>query len=243
MREQFERTALVLGQDAMDRLCRSSVLVFGIGGVGGHVVEALARSGVGAIALVDNDSVDITNLNRQIMALHSTVGQPKVDVARQRVLDINPDCKVTTYRMFYLPETADQIDLKGYDYVVDCIDTVTAKLDLIERCKALGVPVISSMGTGNKVDPTKLKVADISKTSVCPLARVMRTELRKRGINHLKCVFSTELPAQQKGEVPNQRAGRHSPGSTAFVPSVAGLVLASEVIRDLSGFGGSDVQV
>ncbi len=230
MPEQLSRTALLLGDDALRRLASSRVLVFGLGGVGGYVVEALARTGVGTLGIVDNDVVSLSNINRQIYALHSTVGRKKTEVARERILDINPSCIVRTYDMFYLPETADQIDLSEYDYVVDCIDTIAAKIELVLRCRAIGVPLISSMGTGNKLDPSKLKVADISKTSVCPLARVMRQELRKRGVYHLKCIFSTEEP----GTNVVQDGSRHAPGSIAFVPSVAGLTIAGEVIKDLT---------
>ena len=229
MSEEFSRSALVLGDDSMKKLSSSRVIVFGLGGVGGYVVEALARTGVGKLDLVDNDEVSLSNLNRQIYALHSTVGKDKVDVAADRVLDINPDCVVTKHKIFYLPETADQINLSDYDYIVDCIDTVSAKLELVMRAKEANVPIISSMGTGNKLDPSKLKIADISKTSVCPLARVMRQELRKRGIYHLKCVFSIEEPAT----VSIESGSRHVPGSVAFVPSVAGLMLSGEVIKDL----------
>lgn len=227
--EQFSRTALLLGDAAVEKLAASRVIVFGLGGVGGYAVEALARTGVGHLDLVDNDVISLSNLNRQLYALHSTVGMSKVDAAIQRILDINPACVVTGHKMFYLPETADSIDLSAYDYIVDCIDTITAKIELIVRAQAIGVPVISSMGTGNKLDSSKLQVADISKTSVCPLARVMRTELRKRGLQHLKCVFSTEEPVNAVV----QDGSRHAPGSVAFVPSVAGLMLAGEVIKDL----------
>ena len=229
MSEEFSRSALVLGDDSIKKLSSSRVIIFGLGGVGGYVVEALARTGVGKLDLVDNDEVSLSNLNRQIYALHSTVGKDKVDVAADRVLDINPDCVVTKHKIFYLPETADQINLSDYDYIVDCIDTVSAKLELVMRAKEANVPIISSMGTGNKLDPSKLKIADISKTSVCPLARVMRQELRKRGIYHLKCVFSIEEPAT----VSIESGSRHVPGSVAFVPSVAGLMLSGEVIKDL----------
>lgn len=229
MPEEFSRSILVLGNDSIEKLALSRVIVFGLGGVGGYVVEALARTGVGHLDLVDNDEVSLSNINRQIYALHSTVGKDKVDVAHARVLDINPNCIVRKHKIFYLPETADQINLSDYDYVVDCIDTVSAKIELVMRANEANVPIISSMGTGNKLDPSKLRIADISKTSVCPLARVMRQELRKRGINHLKCVFSTEEPATASID----SGSRHVPGSVAFVPSVAGLMMAAEVIRDL----------
>ena len=229
MPEEFSRSILVLGNDSIEKLALSRVIVFGLGGVGGYVVEALVRTGVGHLDLVDNDEVSLSNINRQIYALHSTVGKDKVDVAHARVLDINPNCIVRKHKIFYLPETADQINLSEYDYVVDCIDTVSAKIELVMRANEANVPIISSMGTGNKLDPSKLRIADISKTSVCPLARVMRQELRKRGINHLKCVFSTEEPATASID----SGSRHVPGSVAFVPSVAGLMMAAEVIRDL----------
>ena len=239
---RFVRTSLILGQEGLEKLASCRVIVFGIGGVGGYAVEALARCAVGAIDLVDNDTVSLSNLNRQIIALESTIGRYKTDVAAERIRDINPSCKVTVHRMLYMPDTADSIDLAQYDYVVDCIDTVTAKLELISRCKAAGVAVISCMGTGNKLDPSKLQVSDISKTSVCPLTRVMRTELRRRGINHVKCVFSTEevsgsvIPPDAEGGT----KGRHAPGSTAFVPGTAGLLIASAVVRDLCGMGQDD---
>ena len=192
MEYQFSRTALTFGKENMNKLAQSRVIVFGIGGVGSFVVEALVRSGIGAIDIVDDDKVCVSNLNRQLYALHSTIGQYKVDVAEQRIHDINPECKVTKYKCFYLPKNSSQFDLSQYDYIVDCIDTVTAKLDLVLKAKKLKKPIISSMGAGNKVDPAQFKVADISRTSVCPLARVMRNELKKRGIKRLKCVFSTE---------------------------------------------------
>ena len=232
---RFERTAMILGEEGLERLASRRVIVFGVGGVGGHAVEALARSGVGSIDLVDPDTVSLSNLNRQIVALQSTVGRYKVDVAKNRILDINPSCSVTVRKVFFMPEDHGGIDLASYDYVIDCIDTVTAKIELICCCKAIGVPVISSMGTGNKVDPSRLQVTDISKTSVCPLARVMRAELRQRGVNHVRCVFSTEQPAAS-AVVSDGSGSRHAPGSTAFVPAAAGLLLASEVVLDLSGF-------
>ncbi len=240
MADQFDRTRLVFGDDGVDRLSKARVIIFGLGGVGSFASEALVRSGLGAIDIVDADTVDITNLNRQNIALHSTLGRPKVDVAYERFLDINPDCAVRKYQIFYLPGTADQFDLSRYDYIIDCIDTVTAKIELIARAQEAGVPIISCMGTGNKVDPTKLQVADISKTSVCPLARVMRRELAKRQIRHVKCVFSTEdtiKPDMASIEDLNGSSvfSKRVPGSTAFVPSVAGLIIASEVIKDLTG--------
>ena len=230
MSEQFSRTELIIGKDGLERLRCSHVIVFGLGGVGGYVVESLVRSGIGNITIVDNDSIAVSNLNRQIIALNSTIGLSKVDAFEQRILDINPNCKVTKLKLFYLPENADSIDLSLYDYVIDCIDTVTAKIELAVRCNALGVPIISSMGTGNKLDPSLLRVADISKTSVCPLARVMRRELSKRGVRHLKCVYSTEEPVKADA---SDEEGKRVPGSTAFVPSSAGLLIASVVVREL----------
>ena len=232
MTESLVRTALLLGENAVSRLGKCRVAVFGVGGVGGHCVEALARSGIGALDLIDSDRVSLTNLNRQIIALHSTVGRLKVDAAAERIRDINPDCKVTVYPVFYLPETRDQFDFRAYDYVVDCIDTVKGKLALAEQAQEAGTPIISAMGAGNKLDPTRFEVADIYETSVCPLARVMRTQCRKRGIRRLKVVYSREQPLtpQDSGE----KKGPHpAPGSVAFVPSVAGLLIAGEVIRDL----------
>ena len=228
----FARTERLLGEDAMKKLRAARVAVFGVGGVGGYVVEALARSGVGAIDLIDHDTVSITNLNRQIIALQSTVGKYKVDVMKDRILDINPECKVDIHRCFFLPETEGEFDFREYSYVVDAVDTVTAKIQLVMQAKECGVPVIISMGAGNKLDPTRFEVADIYETSVCPLAKVMRRELKKRGVKELKVVYSKEQPVRQKMQEPT--AERVVPGSTAFVPSVAGLVLASEVVRDLT---------
>ena len=231
---QFSRTELLLGADAVERLKGCRVAVFGVGGVGGFAVEALARSGVGALDLIDNDTVALSNLNRQIIALHSTIGKFKVDVAAERVRDINPACEVKAHRVFFLPETEGQFDFSQYDYVIDAIDTVKGKLALVENAKAAGVPVICSMGAGNKLDPTAFEVADIYKTSVCPLARVMRYECRKRGIKKLKVVYSKEPPVALKQESEEETVRRSTPGSTAFVPSVAGLILAGEVIKDLT---------
>ena len=235
MIEQFSRTQILLGEEAMDKLQKARVAVFGIGGVGGYTVEALARCGVGALDLVDSDTVSVSNINRQILATHSTVGRLKVDVAKNRVLDINPDCNVRTYPVFYLPDTASQFDFTQYDYIVDCIDTVTGKLQLVERAVEAGTPIICSMGTGNKLDPSAFQASDISKTSMCPLARIMRKELKKRGINHLKVVYSQEealAPAVDEEEL--KRTGkRQIPGSVSFVPGTAGLILAGEVIKDL----------
>ena len=222
--ESFNRTKMLLGEEALEKLATKRVAVFGVGGVGGYVVEALARSGVGALDLIDKDVVDVTNINRQIIATLDTVGRPKVDVAEERVHSINPDCVVRKYQCFYLPETKDLFDFAQYDYVVNAIDTVTGKLALIEQAKAVGVPVISSMGAGNKLDPTAFKVADIYKTSVCPLAKVMRRELKKRGIDSLKVVYSEEMPID---------TGGRTPGSVAFVPSVVGLIIGGEVIKDV----------
>ncbi|MDE6781385.1 MAG: tRNA threonylcarbamoyladenosine dehydratase [Ruminococcus sp.] len=224
MTEQFKRTELLLGTEAMEILRQSRVAVFGIGGVGGHTAEALVRSGIGAIDLIDNDDVCISNINRQIFATLSTVGLPKTQAAKKRLLDINPDCKITEHNIFFMPENSGMIDFTQYDYVVDAIDTITGKIEIITRSQKSGVPVISSMGAGNKLDPTAFEVADLYKTSVCPLARVMRRELRKRGVEKLKVVYSKEEPAVKRSDFP---------ASNAFVPSVAGLIIAGEVIKDL----------
>lgn len=228
---RFSRTALLLGEEGVKKLNNARVAVFGVGGVGGYVVEALARSGVGALDLIDKDRVSESNINRQIIALHSTVGRLKTEVMAERVGDINPNIKVTTHDVFYLPETAHEFDFTQYDYIVDAIDTVSGKLALIENAKRCNVPVISSMGAGNKLDPTAFEVADISKTSVCPLARVMRRELKKRGIERLKVVYSKEEPQETKTQ--DEETGKPIPGSVAFVPSVVGLIIAGEVIKDL----------
>ncbi len=248
MLNQFSRTQLLLGPEGMEKLKNARVAVFGIGGVGGYAVEALARSGVGALDLIDDDVVCHSNINRQIIATTKTVGKPKVEVAQERVLEINPDCVVRTHKTFYMPETADQFDFKEYDYIIDAIDTVTGKLELIVRAQEAGTPIISSMGAGNKLDPTAFEVADLYKTSVCPLAKVMRRECKKRGIKHLKVVYSKEEPitpladpstgsAEDGDGMPGaERKGtgrRSTPGSTAFVPSVVGLIIACEVIKDL----------
>lgn len=240
MLNQFSRTELLLGREAMEVLARSRVAVFGIGGVGGHTVEALVRSGVGAIDLIDNDQVCLTNLNRQIIATRSTLGRDKVDVMRERILDINPDAQVYVHKCFYLPETKDAFDFSQYSYVVDAVDTVTAKIQLVLEAQAVGVPIISSMGAGNKMDPAKFEVADIYRTSVCPLAKVMRRELKKRGVKKLKVVYSKEKalsPRKDVADICREEGGgterRALPGSNAFVPSVAGLILASEVVKDL----------
>lgn len=231
MKEQFSRTALLLGEAAVEKLQSKKVAVFGVGGVGGFAVEALARAGIGALELIDSDTVSESNINRQIIALHSTVGKYKTEVAAERIKDINPDCKVTVKNIFYLPETADEFDFSEYDYVVDAVDTVTAKIDIICRSKAVDVPVISAMGAGNKLDPLGFKVADISKTKVCPLARVMRQSLKKRNITSLKTVYSEEMPI--KNESPQNSDEKRVPGSVSFVPSTVGLIIASEVIKDL----------
>lgn len=238
MADQYSRTRLLLGEEGIQRLRNAHVALFGLGGVGGYAAEALARSGVGKLDLIDDDDINLTNLNRQILALHSTVGISKVDAAKARILDIDPTIQVRTFKTFYLPETADQFDFTQYDYVLDAIDTVTGKLALIAQAKAAGVPVISCMGTGNKLDATGFRVADISKTSGCALARIMRKECAKRGITGVKVVYSQELPRDsQCEEAPEpQREGssrRSTPGSTAFVPGVAGLIMAGEVIKDL----------
>lgn len=250
MQNQFSRTELIFGKEAMEKLASSRVAVFGVGGVGGYVAEALARSGVGAIDLIDNDKVCLSNINRQIVATRKTVGRYKTDVAAERIAEINPDARVRVYKTFFMPEMADEFDFSAFDYVVDAIDTVTGKIALVTCAEAANVPIISSMGAGNKVDPTAFEVADIYQTSVCPLARVMRRELKKRGVKKLKVVYSKEEPvavraiAEDNGETlgdglteAGQKGGRKQvPGSTAFVPSVAGLIIAGEVIKDLTGF-------
>lgn len=244
MLNQFSRTQLIFGEEAMKKLSDCRVAVFGVGGVGGYVVEALARSGVGALDLIDDDKVSLTNINRQIIALTSTIGKYKVDVAKERILDINPECKVNTYRTFYMPETAEQFDFTKYDYIVDAIDTVTGKIEIIMQAKKAGIPVMSSMGAGNKTDPTAFEVADIYKTSVCPLAKVMRHEMKKRGVKKLKVVYSTEQAVRPLDagysedaagtfDTRKGNAKKTIPGSNAFVPSVAGLIIAGEVIKDL----------
>ncbi len=234
MLDQFSRTRILFGSKAMGKLARSRVAVFGIGGVGGYAVEALARSGVGALDLIDSDKVALTNLNRQIIALHNTIGQYKVDVAAERIQAINPDCIVRTYKTFYLPENSAEFDFSQYDYVVDAIDTVAGKIGLIEAANVAGVPIISAMGAGNKLDPTAFEVTDIYKTSVCPLAHVMRKELKKRGIKKLKVVYSKEKPLSPlTDEETDKTAKRVTPGSTSFVPPVVGLIIAGEVIKDL----------
>ena len=235
MLNQFSRTELIFGKEGMEKLARSRVAVFGIGGVGGYTVEALARSGVGSIDIIDNDKICLTNINRQIYATCKTIGKYKVDVAAERVAEINPDCKVTAYKTFFLPQNQDEFDFTKYDYVVDAIDTVTGKIAIIEKANRSGVPVISAMGAGNKLDPTAFEVADIKNTSVCPLARVMRRELAKRGIEHLKVVYSKEKPIKAEECIEESSDRRSIPGSTAFVPSVVGLIIAGEVIKNLIG--------
>ena len=231
----FERTEILLGEAAMARLQASRVAVFGLGGVGSYVVEGLARSGVGALDLIDSDTVALSNVNRQLIATRLTVGMAKADVARERVASINPECVVRTYKTFYLHETKDEFDFTGYDYVVDAIDTVKGKLCLIEQARAAGTPIISAMGAGNKLDPTAFRVADIHETSVCPLARVIRDQCRRRGIDRLKVVYSTELPRRPLKPIPPVPGvpRRDTPGSVAFVPSVMGLIIAGEVVKDL----------
>ena len=230
----FSRTALLIGDNAMEKLKNARVAVFGLGGVGGYVVEALARSGVGALDLVDKDVISLSNINRQILALQSTMGKYKTEVAKARVADINPDCTVRVYNTFFLPETADAFDFADYDYIVDAIDTVSGKIALIQKANEYGVPIISAMGAGNKLNATAFEVADIANTSVCPLARVMRKELKKRGIEHVKVVYSKELPSKSAGVLEDEERGvKVTPSSIAFVPSVAGLLIAGEVIKDL----------
>ena len=241
MREQFIRTEVLIGREAMERLQRSRVAVFGLGGVGGYVCEALVRSGIGHFDLIDHDKVSITNLNRQIIATHATIGRDKADVVRERMLSINPEAEIRLYKAFFLPDNAEEFPFGEYDYVVDAIDTVTAKIELVPRSQGAGVPIISSMGTGNKLDPGRLRIADIYETKVCPLARVMRRELKKRGVNSLKVVYSEEIPVRLAddekrlltGEAPAGSPRRDVPGSTAFVPAAAGLMIASEIVRDI----------
>jgi tRNA A37 threonylcarbamoyladenosine dehydratase len=252
MLNQFSRTQLLFGKESMNRLRECRVAIFGIGGVGGYAVEALARSGIGTLDLVDDDRICLTNLNRQIYALRSTVGKYKVDVAAQRVAEICPDITVNTHKCFFMPDTADEFDFSQYDYVIDAIDTVTGKLEIIKKAKAAGVPVISAMGAGNKLDPTAFRVADIYQTKVCPLAKVMRHELRKLGIKDVKVVYSEEIPTRPEdddeiscrshcicppGTARKCTVRRDIPGSNAFVPSVAGLIIAGEVIKDLATGG------
>lgn len=244
MLNQYSRTELIFGKEAMKKLRASRVAVFGIGGVGGYTVEALARSGIGTLDIIDSDIVCLSNINRQIYATRNTVGRYKVDVAAERIGEIDPEITVNAYKIFYGPDTAEQFDFSQYDYVVDAIDTVTGKIALVMQSNAVGVPIISSMGAGNKVDPTAFEVADIYKTSVCPLAKVMRYELKRRGVKKLKVVYSKELPIKPTEDENNfisaeikDTSRRQIPGSTAFVPSVAGLIIAGEVVKDIIGFG------
>ena len=234
MDERFSRTAALLGESAMEKLNKSKVAIFGIGGVGSYAFEALVRSGVGEIEIIDSDSVSLTNLNRQLIATEESVGKYKVDVAAERAKAINPDIKITTRRLFFDETTADSFDFSSYDYVIDAIDTVSSKIALILKAQDAGVKIISSMGTGNKLDPTKFLIADIFKTSVCPLARVMRSELRKRGVKQLKVLYSKEEPIKALASDESTPKTRHAPASIAFVPSVAGLIIAGEVIRELA---------
>lgn len=232
---QFSRTELLIGKEGISKLQKSKVAIFGIGGVGSYVVEALARAGVGSFVLIDNDTVSLTNLNRQLIATYSTIGEYKVDVAKARVLDINPKAKVKVYKEFFMPDTKKKIITENLDYVVDCIDTVTGKIAIILECNALNIPVISSMGTGNKLDPSKFEITDINKTTICPLAKVMRKELRARGVKKLKVIYSKEEPLKPTEKpLEEPKEGKRSvPGSISFVPSVAGLMIAGEIVKDL----------
>ena len=232
MKQIFERQSLIMGEEAIERLGKCKVALFGVGGVGSYAAEALARCGIGCIELIDNDSVSLSNINRQLCALTSTVGLPKVDVIAARLKDINPDICVIPRQEFFLPENADSFDFSSYDYVIDAIDTVSGKIEIALRCASLGIPMISSMGTGNKLSPESLKVSDLAKTSGCPLARVMRRELKARGITHLKVVYSEELPIKPKREINDGK--RTVPGSVSFVPSVAGLIAAGEAVKHLT---------
>ena len=232
MQNQFSRTELLIGSEGMEKLKKSRVAVFGVGGVGGYVVEALVRSGLGSIDIIDNDTVAESNINRQILATKNTLGKYKVDVAEERILDINPDCKVKTYKTFYTPETSKEFDFGQYDYIVDAIDTVVGKIELVVKANEAGTPIISSMGAGNKMHPEKFEIADIYKTSVCPLAKVMRQELKKRKIKKLKVVYSRETPIKIQ-EIFDKDTKKRIPGSNAFVPSAVGLIIAGEVIREL----------
>ncbi len=231
VKEEQSRTAYVYGEQAIEKLKGAKVAVFGVGGVGGYICEALCRAGVGRIDIFDRDTVSLSNINRQIIALHSTVGRPKVEVMKERMLDINPDCEIGAYNVFYLPENADKFDLAKYDYIADAVDTVAAKLEIATRAYKLGVPVISAMGAGNKTDPTRFEVADINDTTVCPLARVMRRELKARGIKKYKVVYSKEEP--HKSGVVDRESGKAIPGSLSFVPSAMGLIMASVIVNDL----------
>ena len=230
---QFRRTEMLFGLEAMEKLKKSRVAVFGIGGVGGHVVEALVRSGIGAIDLIDNDVVHNSNINRQVVALLSNVGEPKVDAFEKRIKNINPDVIINKHKCFFLPENSSEFDFKAYDYIADCIDTVTGKIELVLKSQEAGVPIISSMGTGNKINPADLEVSDIYKTSVCPLAKVMRQELKKRRVKKLKVVYSKEIPKVQNDAQTDKKTGKRLIGSNAFVPATAGLIIASEIVKDL----------
>ena len=240
MNNQFKRSKLLFKEEGMKKLEKASILIFGIGGVGGYVVEALVRSGVSHLTLVDSDVIDETNINRQIIATYETIGQPKVEVMKRRILSINPEAIVETRQRFYLPETAHEFDFSQYDYVIDCVDTVAAKISIVVEAKKKNIPIISAMGAGNKMHPEMLEVADISKTEVDPLAKVIRTSLRKLGINHLKVVYSKEIPLEIDLDNPDletkEKSGRPAPGSNAFVPSAMGLIMAGEIIRDLIGY-------
>ncbi len=239
MLDEFSRTRRIFGSESMNLLSNAHIIVFGIGGVGSYVAEALVRCGVGKITLVDNDVVSITNINRQLYALHSTIGKYKVDIAAQRICDINPNCQVFTNKTFFTPETSEVFDFSLYDYVADCIDTVSGKIQIVQKALESRVPVISCMGTGNKINPSMLEVSDISKTSVCPLARVMRKELKKRGIEHLKVVYSKEKPCSVNNDLCEEEANtkkKYIPASCSFVPSVAGLLISSEIVKDITGF-------
>ena len=230
MKEEFTRTAMLIGEESVEKLSSVHIAVFGIGGVGGYVTEALARCGVGECDLIDNDTVNITNINRQIIATHDTLGRFKTEVMRERILSINPEAKVNVYNTFYLPENSAEFDFTKYDYIVDAVDTVTAKIEIIMNAKKAAIPIISSMGTGNKLDPTRFEIADIYKTTVCPLAKVMRRELKKRGVDRLKVLYSKEEPIKQQAE----DGKKPTPASISFVPSAAGLIIAGEVIKELT---------
>lgn len=238
MLTQFSRTELLLGEESMDKLNKARVAIFGIGGVGGYVCEALVRSGIRSFDLIDDDKVCLTNLNRQIIATHKTIGQYKVDVMKERMLDINPEADVRVYRSFFLPENADQFPFSEYDYVIDAVDTITAKIELVMKCQEMNIPIISSMGAGNKLEGSAFRVADIYKTKMCPLAKVMRRELKQRGVKQLKVVYSEEQPISPEMESEEETKKRSTPGSLAFVPSVAGLIMAGEVVKDLTGKKG-----
>lgn len=238
MNEIFSRTSLLFGEDAIVSLSKKTVALFGLGGVGGNAAEALVRAGIGKVLLIDNDTVSPSNLNRQLVALHSTIGMPKTRALAERLRDINPSVEIVEYPLFYLPETADQVDLSECDYIIDCIDTTSAKIELVMRAARLQIPMIASMGTGNKTDPTKLLVSDLTKTSTCPLARVMRRELKQRGITHLKVVWSTEPPMTPIGN-PVGESGKPIPASTPFVPPIAGILIARTVVTDLLSYDGA----